>query len=84
MDGERHRLGHVGHGELAGICGRGIHERSSARVELGSNFFDAAWGCGDGKSESMLGCLVRANPGKRLCTATKVSPKNFEWPSWRE
>jgi aryl-alcohol dehydrogenase-like predicted oxidoreductase len=53
-------------------------------VELGCNFFDTAWGYGEGKSEELLGRLVRANPGKRLYTATKIPPKNLKWPSRRE
>jgi aryl-alcohol dehydrogenase-like predicted oxidoreductase len=53
-------------------------------VDLGCNFFDTAWGYGSGKSESLLGELLRANPGKRLYTATKIPPKNFKWPSQRE
>jgi aryl-alcohol dehydrogenase-like predicted oxidoreductase len=53
-------------------------------VELGCNFFDTAWGYGEGHSESLLGQLVRANPDKRLYTATKMPPKNFKWPSRRE
>jgi hypothetical protein len=31
----------------------------------------------------LLGELVRANPGKKLYTATKPPPKNFTWPSRR-
>ena len=59
--------------------------RSLARaVELGCNFFDTAWGYGEGHSEALLGKLVRANPDKRLYTATKIPPKNFKWPSLRE
>ena len=50
-------------------------------VSLGCNFFDTAWGYGAGKSERMLGELVRAYPDKRLYTATKIPPKNFTWPS---
>ena len=53
-------------------------------VDLGCNFFDTAWAYGDGHSESLLGRLVRANPAKRLYTATKIPPKNFQWPSRRE
>ncbi len=53
-------------------------------VELGCNFFDTAWGYGRGHSERLLGDLVRANPGARLYTATKMPPKNFKWPSRRE
>lgn len=53
-------------------------------VDLGCNFFDTAWGYGEGKSESLLGELVRANNDKRLYTATKIPPRNFKWPSKRE
>jgi aryl-alcohol dehydrogenase-like predicted oxidoreductase len=50
-------------------------------VDSGCNFFDTAWAYGDGRSEKFLGNLVRANPGKRLYTATKIPPKNRRWPS---
>ena len=53
-------------------------------VDLGCNFFDTAWGYGAGHSEGLLGQIVRANPDKRLYTATKMPPKNFKWPSVRE
>ena len=53
-------------------------------VDLGCNFFDTAWGYGEGHSESLLGKLVHDNPGKQLYTATKIPPKNFIWPSRRE
>jgi aryl-alcohol dehydrogenase-like predicted oxidoreductase len=53
-------------------------------VDLGCNFFDTAWGYGSGKSEAILGELVRSNKNKKLYTATKIPPKNFEWPSRRE
>jgi aryl-alcohol dehydrogenase-like predicted oxidoreductase len=53
-------------------------------VDLGCNFFDTAWGYGKGHSEGLLGRLVRANPDKRLYTASKIPPKNFQWPSRRE
>ncbi|HLY59676.1 MAG TPA: aldo/keto reductase [Terriglobia bacterium] len=53
-------------------------------VELGCNFFDTAWAYGDGHSEELLGRLLRANPGQRIYTATKIPPKNLQWPSRRE
>ena len=53
-------------------------------VDLGCNFFDTAWGYGAGHSEGLLGELVRANPKKKLYTATKMPPKNSKWPSRRE
>ncbi len=53
-------------------------------VDLGCNFFDTAWAYGDGHSEQLLGKVLRANPDKTLYTATKVPPKNRQWPSRRE
>jgi aryl-alcohol dehydrogenase-like predicted oxidoreductase len=53
-------------------------------VDMGCNFFDTAWGYGAGKSEHLLGELIRANKGKKLYTATKMPPKNFKWPARRE
>jgi aryl-alcohol dehydrogenase-like predicted oxidoreductase len=50
-------------------------------VELGCNFFDTAWGYGRGKSEQILGELVKKHPGKEFFVATKIPPKNFKWPS---
>ena len=52
-------------------------------VDQGCTFFDTAWGYGEGHSERLLGELVRANAGRRLYTATKIPPKNFQWPSRR-
>ena len=53
-------------------------------VDLGCNFFDTAWVYGNGRSENLLGQLARANPERRLYTATKIPPKNQQWPSRRE
>ena len=50
-------------------------------VDLGCNFFDTAWAYGDGHSEELLGKVLRANPGKKLYAATKVPPKNRQWPA---
>ena len=52
-------------------------------VDLGCTFFDTAWAYGAGRSEGLLGQLVRANPDKKLYTATKIPPKNRKWPSQR-
>jgi len=53
-------------------------------IDLGCNFFDTAWGYGEGHSEALLGQIIRANPDRKLYTATKIPPKNFIWPSRRE
>ncbi|SFH20829.1 aldo/keto reductase [Pontibacter chinhatensis] len=50
-------------------------------VERGCNFFDTAWGYGEGHSEQLLGKLLKRHPDKRLYVATKIPPKNFTWPS---
>jgi aryl-alcohol dehydrogenase-like predicted oxidoreductase len=50
-------------------------------VELGCNFFDTAWAYGDGHSEKLLGKLVRKHPDRRIYTATKIPPKNLQWPA---
>ncbi len=50
-------------------------------VNLGCNFFDTAHAYGEGHSEKLLGQTVRANRDKRLYTATKIPPKNKQWPA---
>ncbi|MGW2222538.1 aldo/keto reductase [Nonomuraea sp. NPDC001684] len=49
-------------------------------VELGCTFFDTAWVYGRGVSEQLLGALLRRHSGHRLYVATKIPPKNREWP----
>ncbi len=52
-----------------------------AAVELGCTFFDTAYAYGNGRSENLLGQIVRDNSSRRLYTATKVPPKNLQWPA---
>jgi aryl-alcohol dehydrogenase-like predicted oxidoreductase len=76
----------VGMWGMGGWTGRDDAESLRAlqlAVELGCTFFDTAWGYGEGHSEALLGQVVRANPDRRLYTATKIPPKNFRWPSRR-
>ncbi len=50
-------------------------------LELGCNFFDTAWSYGGGGvSERMLGRLLRDHPDRKIYVATKIPPKNREWP----
>jgi aryl-alcohol dehydrogenase-like predicted oxidoreductase len=49
-------------------------------VQLGCNFFDTAWAYGEGRSERLLGDLLRRHPDRQLFTATKVPPKDGVWP----
>lgn len=69
---------------LAGWTGNDNSEikRSLDRsIELGCNFFDTAWAYAAGKSETILGQLMKEHAGKRLYFATKIPAKNFKWPS---
>jgi len=50
-------------------------------VENGVTFFDTAWGYGEGHSEELLGQLVKRHSSKKLYTASKIPPKNFQWPA---
>ncbi|HKZ86198.1 MAG TPA: aldo/keto reductase [Anaerolineae bacterium] len=80
------QVGDVGYG-MWGMGGwSGSDDEESMRslhraVELGCNFFDTAWAYGQGRSERLLGRLVRAHPDKKLYTATKIPPKNSRWPA---
>jgi len=83
------RVSDIGYGMwgMGGWTGSDDDEsRSSLQraVDLGCNFFDTAWVYGDGRSEDLLGELVRANPDKKLYTATKVPPKNMQYPTLPE
>ena len=50
-------------------------------VAMGCNFFDTAWAYGEGRSEQLLGELLKRHAGKRIYTATKIPPKNRKWPA---
>jgi len=47
-------------------------------LQLGCNFFDTAWVYGGGKSEKLLGQALR---GRTAIIATKIPPKNMQWPA---
>ncbi len=53
-------------------------------VENGVNFFDTAWGYGEGHSEELLGQLIQRYPNEKLYAASKIPPKNFRWPAKSE
>ncbi len=79
-------MGEIGYG-MWGMGGwTESDDQQSARsldlaVARGVNFFDTAWGYGEGHSEKLLGDLVRRHPGRKLFTASKIPPKNFKWPA---
>jgi aryl-alcohol dehydrogenase-like predicted oxidoreductase len=80
-----HALSDIGYG-MWGMGGwTGSDDQESARsldraVELGCNFFDTAFAYGMGKSEQLLGAMLRRHSKNQLYIATKVPPKNWKWP----
>jgi aryl-alcohol dehydrogenase-like predicted oxidoreductase len=50
-------------------------------VDMGCNFFDTAWAYGEGKSDGLLGEVIKRNSGKRLYAASKIPPANDRWPA---
>ncbi len=82
------QVSEIGYGMwgLAGWTGSDDNESDRSldiAVEQGCNFFDTAWGYGEGRSEQILGRLLKRFPSRRLYLATKIPPKNFTWPSRR-
>ncbi len=49
-------------------------------IDLGLNFIDTALAYGDGRSERIVGEVMRARP-ETIYVATKVPPKNMTWPA---
>jgi aryl-alcohol dehydrogenase-like predicted oxidoreductase len=50
--------------------------------DLGLNFVDTALGYGDGHSEKLVGKAVKER-SEKIYVATKVPPKNGQWPAQR-
>ncbi|MEZ4934089.1 MAG: aldo/keto reductase [Saprospiraceae bacterium] len=72
-----------GMGEWSGTDLQQVANALDRSVELGCNFFDTAWAYGAGKSENLLGELIKRHPSKKLFAASKIPPKNRQWPSKR-
>jgi aryl-alcohol dehydrogenase-like predicted oxidoreductase len=49
-------------------------------VDLGVNFIDTALGYGNGHSEELVGRVVR-DAAETVHVATKIPPKNMQWPA---
>lgn len=80
------QVSEVGYGMwgMAGWTGSESEEVNRAldrSVEMGCNFFDTAWGYGEGLSEKILNALIKRHSQTKLYVATKVPPKNRMWPS---
>src|SRR5260221_10997913 len=83
------QVGDVGYGMwgMGGWSGSDDEESFASlqrAADLGCNFFDLAFAYGEGRSEALLGKLLKANPNKKLYTATKIPPKNMQWPALPE
>jgi aryl-alcohol dehydrogenase-like predicted oxidoreductase len=50
-------------------------------IDNGCNFFDTAWAYGNGQSDGFLGEAIKNNQGKRIYAASKIPPKNLQWPA---
>lgn len=49
-------------------------------IDLGLNFIDTALGYGDGHSERLIGQVLRERQ-ETIYVATKIPPKNYQWPA---
>jgi aryl-alcohol dehydrogenase-like predicted oxidoreductase len=83
------QISEIGYGMwgLAGWTGSDRKETDDSlnlAVESGVNFFDTAWGYGEGLSERILGDLIKRYSDRKLYAATKIPPKNRQWPSRAE
>src|SRR4051794_15174574 len=56
-------------------------EAIEGSIALGCNFFDTALAYGNGKSEQLLGRVLARHKAERLYVATKIPPKNLQWPA---
>ena len=90
------QVSEVGYGlwGMGGWSGSDDEESMAAierSIDLGCTFFDTALAYGNGKSEQLLGQVLSARRGRpaagaggRLLVATKVPPKNYQWPALDE
>jgi aryl-alcohol dehydrogenase-like predicted oxidoreductase len=77
-------FGAWGVGGLQWLGGTDAESRRAFRraIELGLDFIDTALAYGDGLSERLVGEVVRET-GTHIRVASKVPPKNDQWPARR-
>jgi aryl-alcohol dehydrogenase-like predicted oxidoreductase len=80
------KVSEIGYGMWGASGWKGSEDTQSEKsldlaVSQGVNFFDTAWGYGEGHSEQLLGKLVKRHQQQKLYVATKIPPMNFKWPS---
>ncbi len=49
-------------------------------LDLGCNFIDTAQGYGNGRSEQLIGQVLKQRRGERIYVATKIPPAPGNWP----
>lgn len=81
------QVSEIGYGAwgLGGVQWTGGDDQEARRalnlaIDQGLNFIDTALAYGDGHSERIVGEVVRSRK-ERIHLATKVPPKNREWPA---
>jgi aryl-alcohol dehydrogenase-like predicted oxidoreductase len=79
------QVSEIGYGTW-GLSWTGSDDGESLRaleraLSLGCNFFDTAWIYGEGHSEALLGEALRAHRDVPVIVATKIPPKNWEYPA---
>ena len=80
------QVSEIGYG-LWGVGGwTGSHDQESIdaierSIALGCNFFDTALQYGNGRSEQVLARVLPRHRDKQLYVATKIPPKNLQWPA---
>jgi aryl-alcohol dehydrogenase-like predicted oxidoreductase len=79
------RVSEIGHGlwgmgDWSGSRDGHSLEALTASLAMGCNVFDSAGAYGRGRSDSLLGALVKASPGAVVVTGGKIPPKNWKWP----
>lgn len=80
------KVSEIGHGLWGVGDWPGADDKESLQamqlsLDLGCDFYDTAAAYGDGRSEKLLGKLIKNNPGKEIIVATKIPPKNDKWPA---
>ncbi|MFN0085405.1 MAG: aldo/keto reductase [Blastocatellia bacterium] len=81
------QISEIGYGAwgLGGVQWTGGDDQEARRalnlaIDQGLNFIDTALAYGDGHSERIVGEVVRSRK-ERIHIATKIPPKNREWPA---
>lgn len=74
-------FGMFGMGSWSGADDDASLEALQFALDLGCNFFDSAWGYGAGRTDRLLGQLARDNPEKRIHAASKIPPRNLQFPA---